>query len=82
MWHNKVKYIPFETYMDQDMRELNISGVLDAWIQRKRMQRGVFIGHSEAKVPLDDGVYEIQISQWFQGLEIIGRDSRTQVHFI
>ncbi|KAI2502755.1 [heparan sulfate]-glucosamine 3-sulfotransferase-like protein [Fragilaria crotonensis] len=50
MWRNKVKnVIPFETYMDQDMRALKTSGVLTPRLPRKRMQRGQFIGHIESK---------------------------------
>ena len=83
MWRNRVtNVIPFETYMAQDMQALTRSGVLNAsspeeedkaWTSYRTIRNEGSIGRS---------LYEIQLRQWFQALEDIGRDPKTQVHIL
>jgi hypothetical protein len=83
MWRNKVKnVIPFETYMTQDMRALNTSGVLDASNEEEEDAAWTVYRTMRIEGAIGRSIYEIQIRQWFQGLEDIGRDPRTQVFFV
>ena len=83
MWRNKVKnVIPFETYMAQDIRALNASGVLDASNEEEEDAAWTVYRTMRIEGAIGRSIYEIQIRQWFQGLEDIGRDPRTQVFFV
>ncbi|KAI2491418.1 [heparan sulfate]-glucosamine 3-sulfotransferase-like protein [Fragilaria crotonensis] len=82
MWRHRVKHVvPFETYLDHDMRALNISGVLDAKNAEEEDAWTIYRTH-RVEGAIGRSIYDIQIRQWFLGLENIGRDPRTQVHFV
>jgi hypothetical protein len=74
--------IPFESYMQDDMRDLQQSGFLDAASPDEEIEPwNVYLGHKK-EGPIGRSLYEIQLRQWFQAIRDIGRDPSTQVHIV
>ena len=82
MRRNGIKNTPFEQYMQQDMRNLENSGFLNA--SSPEQEEDMWSNYLAVKHegPIGRSIYEIQLRQWFQAIRDVGRDPKTQVYIL